>query len=464
MTREKRVCAMYENENYTNNYSDVYQTSSSSPEMRLNEEDMQKKEKKPKKQGPGGFLKKTMACVSLGLCFGLCAGLGFYAVEQSTGMFSRGSGTQMTSGGTVNPENGGVTNVADSGADESKSGIPIAQPVNMVTYDASDVVKQVMPAMVSIVNNFDEELNYFGQTLTQKNSASGSGIIVGESETELLVATNYHVVADATSLLVHFIDGTEAEASIKGTDSSMDLAVIAIPLDSLTEETKSSIAIATLGKSDNLEMGQPVIAIGNALGYGQSVTGGYVSALDREIQMTDGATGTFIQTDAAINPGNSGGALLNLQGEVIGINSNKIGGTAIEGMGYAIPISAAQPILEELMLKETRALVSGEQLGYIGILPQSVTEEDAQRYGMPKGIFVYSVVENGPASAAGILRGDILTEFDGNTISSNEELQSVLKYYSAGETIDLTVMRYQNGEYVEFTIGLTLGSKPVENQ
>ena len=238
------------------------------------------------------------------------------------------------------------------------------------------------------------------------------------------------------------------------------MAVIAVALSDLSEETKNAISIAKMGDSEELELGEQVIAIGNALGYGQSVTGGWVSALNREVELEDGSKGTFIQTDAAINPGNSGGALLNIKGEVIGINSNKIGGTVIEGIGYAIPISAAQPILEELMTKETRNKVEEGNSGYLGIVPQSVTADVAELYGMPEGVFVSRMDAGTPAEAGGLLRGDIITKLDGNKVSTAEELRELLLYYEAGETIELTVMRNDNGEYQELTLSVTLGSRP----
>lgn len=463
---------MYENENQNlnnfNNYSNVngmYQTSSSTPEMRLNIQPEQNADPK-KKGGAGRYFRKLLASVSFGLCFGLFAGLGLFAVNESTDLLNNlGNGVnkdqveaivQEVISDTVKVQN------TSKGGEESVSGIPLTQNVTAVTTDVSEVVEEVMPAMVSIINTYVEKYSYFGQVMQREGSGSGSGIIVGENETELLIATNYHVVENAVKITVNFTDGSDAEAVVKGTDSDMDLAVIAIPLEELSEDTKEAIAIAQLGDSDNLKLGEPVIAIGNALGIGQSVSGGYVSALNREITMDDGSKGTFIQTDAAINQGNSGGALLNINGEVIGINSSKIGGELVEGMGFAIPISAAQPILEELMLKETRTEVAAEKKGYIGIRLQTVTEDDAERYGMPRGIYVYEVLDGGAADAAGVLRGDIITKFDGSRIKSNDELQELLKYYSAGETVEIIVMRNQFGSYKEMTLSLTLGKQPVE--
>ena len=321
-----------------------------------------------------------------------------------------------------------------------------------------------MPAMVSIVNNFTETANVFGQQYTQEEAASGSGIIVGKTDDELLIVSNNHVVESADTLTVTFIDGSEAQAQVKGLDSDMDLAVIAVSLNDLSDDTKNAITVATLGSSDDLKLGEPVIAIGNALGYGQSVTNGIVSALNREITLENGSTGTFIQTNAAINPGNSGGALLNMNGEVIGINSNKIGGTAVEGMGYAIPITSASPIIADLMERQTRTKVAEDEVGYIGISRQEVTSQISQMYNMPEGIYVVSVEEGSAAANAGIMKGDIITKFDGSSISSYSDLQKTLQYYAVGDSVTVTVQRPQNGEYVSIELNLTLGSRPASQK
>ena len=321
-----------------------------------------------------------------------------------------------------------------------------------------------MPAMVSIVNNFTETANVFGQQYTQEEAASGSGIIVDKTDDELLIVSNNHVVESADTLTVTFIDGSEAQAQVKGLDSDMDLAVIAVSLNDLSDDTKNAITVATLGSSDDLKLGEPVIAIGNALGYGQSVTNGIVSALNREITLENGSTGTFIQTNAAINPGNSGGALLNMNGEVIGINSNKIGGTAVEGMGYAIPITSASPIIADLMERQTRTKVAEDEVGYIGISLQEVTSQISQMYNMPEGIYVVSVEEGSAAANAGIMKGDIITKFDGSSISSYSDLQKMLQYYAAGDSVTITVQRPQNGEYVSVELNLTLGSRPADKK
>ena len=413
-------------------------------------------DKKQKKSG--GFFKKAVVSICMGLFFGLFAGVGFYGVQYVTGSMTTAEeqDAPVLSGDVQNQ-------LDDLATEESKSGIKLTDTteVRVVSSDVSDVVEEVMPAMVSIINNYTETgTTFFGQSYTQEKAASGSGIIVAESETELLIVSNHHVVADATKLEVSFIDGSTAEAQIKGLDSDMDLAVIAIPLESLTEETKSAIAIATMGDSNALKLGEPVIAIGNALGYGQSVTGGYVSALDRQIATEDGSTNTFIQTDAAINPGNSGGALLNINGEVIGINSNKIGATTVEGMGYAIPISAAEPIIAELMLKETRNKVEDGQVGYIGITMQTITSDYSQMLRIPVGVYIVEVQEGSPASEAGLLPGDVIVKFEGEKISTHEDLQNILQYYGAGSSVSITVKRPQNGQYESVDLTVTLGTRP----
>lgn len=407
--------------------------------------------KNPKKHG--GYFRKAVVSVSLGLFFGLFAGIGFYAVQQGTGMLKTGTDTAV------------VDEVTSEAATESSQSTPqLATNVTYVESDVSDVVEKVMPAMVSIVNNFTETANVFGQQYTQEEAASGSGIIVGKTDDELLIVSNNHVVESADTLTVTFIDGSEAQAQVKGLDSDMDLAVIAVSLNDLSDDTKNAITVATLGSSDDLKLGEPVIAIGNALGYGQSVTNGIVSALNREITLENGATGTFIQTNAAINPGNSGGALLNMNGEVIGINSNKIGGTTVEGMGYAIPITSASPIIADLMERQTRTKVAEDEVGYIGISLQEVTSQISQMYNMPEGIYVVSVEEGSAAANAGIMKGDIITKFDGSSISSYSDLQKMLQYYAAGDSATITVQRPQNGEYVSIERNLTLGSRPADKK
>lgn len=411
------------------------------------------KHKKKEPSKVGAYFRKALLCASLGLFFGLCAGVGFYAVHQVTG-----DGKEDASGSTAVQNT--VAASGDAEVVDTSTGEKIAkQSITVVDSDITKVVEEVMPAMVSIGNEFKEEYSYFGQTFSQDAEAAGSGIVVGKNDTELLVVTNYHVVEKADRLTVTFIDNTEADAQLKGTDASMDLAVLAVPLEELSQETLGKVVIAELGDSESLQLGEPVIAIGNALGYGQSVTNGIVSALNREVQLSNGMTGTFIQTNAAINPGNSGGALLNLKGEVIGINSNKISSNVIEGMGYAIPISAAKPIITELMLKETKTKVDAGDVGYIGFQPATVTAEISEMYGMPQGVYVTRVIEGSPAEKAGLAKGDIITAIDGSTVTSYEDLQEEMQYHASGSTIEITVQRNSVGGYEEMTLSVTLSSR-----
>ena len=305
--------------------------------------------------------------------------------------------------------------------------------------------------------------NFWGQSYSQPGVGSGSGIIVGETDEELLIVTNNHVVEDSTSLEITFINEQSFEAVVKGVDADMDLAVVAVPLSSLDDATRDAITVARLGDSDNLKLGEPVVAIGNALGYGQSVTNGIVSALNRQMTTEDGSTGTYIQTNAAINHGNSGGALLNVNGEVIGINAARIDGSTVEGMGYAIPISAASPIISELMERQTRTdKVEESDMGYMGIVMQAVTDEIAGMYDMPKGVSVIEVTPGSAAEAAGIFKGDIIVKFDGQRITSATELQDTLQYFRAGETATVTVKRLVNGEYQTLDLEITLGHRPAD--
>ena len=353
----------------------------------------------------------------------------------------------------------------------------------------SEVARNVMPSVVSITGISIQEIpNYFGfGTQKYEGQSSGSGIIVGQNDTELLIATNNHVVKDTNSITVCFTnqDGTAAvsdtltdtstnggdtdsqnvdlenavEAKIKGTDADNDLAVVAVKIEDIPEDLRSQIKVATLGDSDSLVIGEQVVAIGNALGYGQSVTSGYVSALNKKVS-SENADSTFIQTDAAINPGNSGGALLNMKGELIGINSAKIASDEVEGMGFAIPISKAQPILDELMSKETRDKVEDEnKAAYIGITCKNVTSDAAEYYNMPLGVFVDSVSEDGPADKAGIQAGDIIRKIDGTSVETFDNLTEQLSYYEAGEKIDFVISRANGGEYKEQTVTVELGAK-----
>ena len=331
--------------------------------------------------------------------------------------------------------------------------------VSTVT-DVSSIAEKAMPSLVAINDTMTvEQNNFFGMPQTYQAQSSGSGIIVGQNDTELLIATNNHVVSGATDMKVTFTDSTQVAAAVKGTDSATDLAIIAVKLSDIPSDTMSKIKVATLGNSDNVKVGQQVIAIGNALGYGQSLTVGYISALDREITDKNGIQHTYIQTDAAINPGNSGGALLDLNGNVIGINAAKNASTEVEGMGFAIPISKAQEILNNLMTKK----IDESAQGYLGIQGTNIDANASKEYGMPVGIYVYKIVEGGAAANSDLKEKDIITKFDGQSVTNMEELKQMLTYYEGGSTVSLTVQSLVNGSYVEHEVQITLGTKPASN-
>lgn len=345
--------------------------------------------------------------------------------------------------------------------------LPEAPAVPAPATDVSQVVEEAMPAVVAVASTAVYQMPDFGfgwffggGSQSYEVPSSGSGIIIGENDTELLIVTNNHVVQDTVSLKITFVDDTAVDAVIKGTDTDTDLAVISVPLDQIPQETKEKIAVARLGDSDGLKVGQGVIAIGNALGYGQSVTVGYVSALNREIKTSDGNTRVLLQTDAAINPGNSGGALLNMKGEVIGINAAKYSSTEVEGIGYAIPVSGVQDILDELMNRKTRSEVAEEKRGYLGIQGTTVDEDAAAAFGMPKGVYVYKILKDGAAADSQLREKDIITKLDGMTVKSMQELQKFLKGYETGETIELLVQRQEDGQYKEIQIPVTLTGLP----
>lgn len=389
---------------------------------------------KPKK----GYTKKVALVVGAAVLFGAVGGVTMQGTSYLTGKLL-GKNTKSTVGTTKTVSNAKLTTSTST-----------------VTSDVSDIVENTLPSIVSITNMSVQEVqNFFGGTSQQESESAGSGIIISQNDSELLVVTNNHVVEGSDTLTVTFNDGNSVEAQIKGTDSARDLAVVAVPLDKISDDTMNAIKVATLGDSDSLKVGEPAVAIGNALGYGQSVTTGIVSATGRTI---DGFDGEYIQTDAAINPGNSGGALLNANGEVIGINSAKINSSAVEGMGFAIPISDASDVIQNLMNKETRSKVSDEERGYLGIKGYDVSEEGAQMYNMPTGVYVKEVMSGGGAEKAGLTKGSIITGFEGSSISGMSSLQEQLQYYKAGEEVTLTVqIPDKNGEYTEKDIKVTLG-------
>ena len=437
-------------------------------------------DKKPtrKKQRSRNKLGTT---IGLAVVFGLVAGIVFQGVNLTTERFLETDTEQKNQVETAQ-----LTKETTADSKDTQNSVVSSE----VTGSVASVAKTAMPTVVAITSVSIQEIPYyfgfgFSSRSTQQYSSegSGSGIIVGENDDELLIATNNHVVSGATTLNVCFMgsDVVSAEqetaetaaddsadinvedavsAKIKGTDESNDLAVIAVAKADIPQDTLSEIKIAQLDTSDDLEVGEQVVAIGNALGYGQSVTSGWISALNRTIS-TDDMTGSgLIQTDAAINPGNSGGALLNMKGEVIGINSAKFASNAVEGMGYAIPISKAQPILEDLMSRETRDKVDSSEASYLGINPLDLSAEVTAMFDMPEGVFVSSVSTGEAADNAGIRKGDIITGFDGQTVTGRDDLNDKMKYYAAGETVDITIARAQNGQYVEQTVQVTLGSRP----
>lgn len=426
---------------------------------------------KPKKKKKSRF----WATVGSGLLFGLCAGLMIWGVGQfMPQLFGNGSddlgaatsaeasdsstdSLQGTSAG--NTAEADQTNTALSDLQQG-TGIAVTQTDSMkgaVVTDVTDVVDTVMPSVVSIFGTYAVTENFWGYAIKQEETGSGSGIIVGENDEELLLVTNNHVVADSTSLSVQFIDESTYDAVVKGTDADADLAVIAIKLSDLSAATKNAIRIATLGDSDTLKVGEPAIAIGNALGYGQSVTTGVISALNRDYSIDeDGNTESLIQTDAAINPGNSGGALLNVNGEVIGINSNKIAGTKVEGMGYAIPISTAKPIIAELMNKQTRTPVEQNKRGYLGISGLNVDSQVQEMYGIPVGVYISRVYEGTAAQKAGLKKGDIIISCDGETVETMEGLSTLLDSMEAGTSVQIGVMASVDGGYQERILEVTL--------
>lgn len=415
------------------------------------------KKKKQKMSGmkkQHGFGMMVIKCAALALVFGLVSGTVFYG----TGMaFEHTTGANKASAELTADSTGSNQKAVPNGGSLSATNVSTATTVT----DVSDIVENVMPSIVSITNMGQMEADFFGRRYQQETSSAGSGIIMGQTDEEIYVATNNHVVANSNQLTVNFIDDQQVTAEIKGTDASTDLAVLAVKVKDIPSDTMSKIKVATVGNSDEIKVGQSVVAIGNALGYGQSVTTGVISAVDREVTVQDETTGASItndllQTDAAINPGNSGGALLNMNGEVIGINSVKYSDTEVEGMGYSIPISAAEPIINDLI---TREVVDESNSAFLGVSGQDVTGELSQSFGMPEGLYITMVTENSAAAQAGIKNGDVITEFDGRKVKSMESLQDIMQYYAAGTEVEVTLQINENGEWKEQKVTVTLGRK-----
>ena len=401
------------------------------------------RERKQKKKMP-----KAAAVIGLALLFGV--------VSSATFLASNILGNKIL----------GLENTS-SPKSEARTATPMASNVSkstsVVTSDVSAIVENVMPSVVSITNLSIQQIqDFFGGTRNYETQSAGTGIIIGQTDDELLIVTNHHVIQSSETLTVTFSDESSIEAHVKGSNPGHDVAVIAVQKNQVSEETMKNIAVATLGDSTQLKVGEPAIAIGNALGYGQSVTTGVISAVDR-IMPTEQSSGegeaqgiSMIQTDAAINEGNSGGALLNINGEVIGINSAKIAGSKVEGVGYAIPISDVSDIIDGLMNQKTKYKVAEGSQGYLGITCFDV--ENAQKYHMPSGVYVYETVEGGPADRAGITKGNIITAVNGSGVDGKDALQKELTYYAVGETVNVTIqVPENNGEYTEKTVRVTLG-------
>ena len=414
-----------------------------------------------------GFWKKAGIGALIGISFGAMAALGFVGVKSAAERFlpKKTEATAEAADQTAKAEektakseekkadkvdNASLTKTFDDGSEGyAKSGMSV-----------TELAKNNLPCVVSITNTSVQMLrDMWGNAYRDfENVSKGSGVIIGQTDEELLIATNSHVVSGADSITVGFVDSEIYDATVKGADDEIDLAVIGVKMSDLKKETLDQIKVAVIGDSDKLEVGEQVVAIGNAIGYGQSVTTGIVSALGRDVP-DDGVDTQYIQTDAAINPGNSGGALLNMRGEVIGINSAKIASTYVEGIGYAIPMNVASPTIETLMNRKSRDKVDEEKAGYLGITGVSVDEQTSKMYGIPVGIYLQEVIEDGPAEEAGLHKGDIIKKFDGVSVSSISDLREKMDYYEAGEKVDVTFCRQEDGEYVDKTVSVTLTTK-----
>ena len=410
-----------------------------------------KKEKKKHKYR--GAAKLTAAAVAFGLVAGtVFQGIGYFAQSNEKVIIEQTADSATNNNGTT----------ASTSTNTGKDVVPVNTNGNTVVTDVSSIVSNVMPSIVAInstanVTNYD----FFGRAIDQQSQASGSGIIIGQNGSNLLIATNNHVIDGAQSVEIVFSDNTKAPATVKGADANSDLAVLVVKMSDLSDKTAATIKVASLGNSDDVKAGEMAIAIGNALGYGQSVTVGYISAVNREVDI-NGQKMTLLQTDAAINPGNSGGALLNAAGQVIGINSVKYADTDVEGMGYAIPISKALPMINELMNRES---VTTADQGFLGIdasTAQNVTQEYATRFNMPIGVYVNDVIKGSPAETAGLVQGDIITGLDNSKIETIDNLVSALSYAKAGQQVKLIIQVKENGAYVEKTLDVTLGKKPTK--
>ena len=441
----------YSYTNTVNNANNYQQNANTAGSVEIKKNKKVKKEKKK-----GSFIASLGKCVALALVFGLVSGgvmTGvYYGGVKALKIDTTGNTTSNTSGNS------------DSGFSVSEGNIGTTGTANTyVAVDVSDIVEAAMPSIVAITNISETEYQSFwgGHSQVYESTSYGSGIIVRQDSQYLYIATNNHVVNGAKTLTVTFSDESTVSAEVKGTDPSIDLAVVKVALNDIDGNTLDTIKVATIGTSGDLRVGESCIAVGNALGYGQSVTTGVISALDREVSVSDSSSGIsytadLIQTDAAINPGNSGGALLDSSGALIGINSVKYADTDVEGIGYAIPIDTAAPVIEELITKEK---VESSNSSYLGIAGVDVTSEDAANYNMPIGVYVAQVMDSTAAEQYGILQGDIITAFDGKEIKSMESLTNTLQYYAAGTTVEITVQRMSAGQYQEVVLSVVLGRK-----
>ena len=419
--------------NFTSTESAGYNDGSQTPTVK----NKKHTEKKAAKKNNNGFGRK--------LAWMACAG--------ADKLFARnGVITESTTADTSDTEAS-----TDNSADNST--IAKTSTTTDTVYDVTTVSKNVMPSIVSISGTYMNTYQNWFNTYQQETEGAGSGIIISQDDSNLLVLTNYHVVKNSTALSVGFVDGESVEATVKGYDEDNDVAVVSVPLDQIKDSTKSSIKAITMGSSDNLEVGSPCVAIGNALGYGQSVTVGYVSAIDREISLSDGSTVKVIQTDAAINPGNSGGALVNMKGELIGMNTAKSVDSQVEGMGYALPISDISDIIQDIIKNGTNASTSTSSSAYLGITAQTVTDEYTKGFGMPSGVNITAVSSGSPAEKCGLQTGDIICEFNGKTVTDITELQKMIAKLQPGDTVKIGYYRYNSGNYEQMSVDAVLEAK-----
>lgn len=414
-------------------------------------------------------MKKVAKLAASAVLFGALAGTSMVGVNVAANHL--GVGNNVIESGAANdafqaPE---AATEGTHESQETKAADTLSPERETAVTTVRNVAKDAMPSVVAITNMVKYRQNgfsIFGDFQSQETEvpASGSGVIIGKTDTELLIVTNNHVVADSSSLSVSFADGKSVDAAIKGTDASADLAVVAVKLSDIEADTLNAIKVITMGDSDEVEVGDQVVAIGNALGYGQSVTTGIISAKDRDVETADGSEMGLMQTDAAINPGNSGGALLNMNGELIGINVAKYASTEVEGMGYSIPSSKAKDIISNLSSLTTRDQVPENERGYLGVQVKNIDKATSQSFDMPQGVFIYKLTEGSSAQNSGLQPKDIITKLDGQGVTDYDDLQSLLSKYRAGETVKVTVQRQNgDGQYVETEVEVTLGSAESSN-